>query len=83
MGPLSGRRDKMPGVCCGQLCGGGGLDSCVPVRVKIRLWAFLLWLGFTLPNVIVTLTLYFTARGVPADQGEGGGDTVGATQVTK
>jgi len=33
--------------------------SCVPVRLRIRLWAFVLWLLFTLPNVVVTLVLYF------------------------
>ncbi len=47
-------------------------QPCIPVRLKIRLWAFLLWLGFTLPNVIVTLTFYF----MPNDEQDGNGDSL-------
>ena len=59
---------NMPASCCLVHFGG---ESCVPVRLKIRLWAFLIWLVFTLPNVIVTLTLYFTGdEGGDGDDGD-------------
>ncbi len=65
------------GVVASSSSASASASSCVPVRLKIRLWAFLLWLVFTLPNVIVTLTLYFTNGG----SGDGGAGDGGAVNV--